>query len=520
MKMTFKNFNLFYAALTLFVFNFPALSSMYQTMPFWCLLLVATILFWGLLLIQGLIFFPKTVKPLSILFILLNSISAYFIYSYHIVLNKMMLQNILDSNFIEATEWMGISFWIYLVLACILPIIFILKAKIVFEPFKHRIKYFLAGLLGLGVLISSVAIPNKGLIRVYLKANFNQRYMLLPSSYLSSALSLTALHFKSVNLVNPMETMTINRYWDQNKKNLIIFVLGESARDMNFPLDGQSKTTEPLNPYLNDMVIFHDTQACGVVTRVSVPCMFTFYDQQHYTESAAAYVPNALDIIKKSNWNLLWLDNEMGCNKVCRNIPTELTCHSRDCMDNTLNETLKSKIPSFDKDTFVVLHQRGSHGPRYDLRSPEQYMIYKPYCQRADFKSCSYEELKNAYNNSLHYTSVVLSELIKELSQHTDQFNPIVIYISDHGESLGEGGFYAHSADYRIAPIEQKMVPFFMWIPESTRTALHLDQNCLLQKAQIKRSQDNIFHTLMGLTGIKTNVYLSNLDLISDCIKQ
>ena len=276
-------------------------------------------------------------------------------------------------------------------------------------------------------------------------------------------------------------------------------------------------TAAPLRTYLKDMTVFHHTESCGVVTRVSVPCMFSPYDRLSYKEQAIPYTTNALDILQKNDVNLLWLDNELGCNKVCRNIPSEFTCNSRDCSDIIMNNILKQKLSSFKKDTFVVLHQRGSHGPRYDLRVPKEHHKWTPYCERADSQQCNRQHLINVYDNTIHYTSFVIADIIKILDSVTNEFNPILIYISDHGESLGENDVWGHGGDFNDAPKEQKEVPFFVWIPKSSQQAFHLDKKCLDAKTKTQWTQDAIFHSLLGLFGIKTDVYKADLDIFTDC---
>ena len=517
-SLSFGAYNFMYALWTVLgVYNFYFWKQVWPTVSIPVILLLMVVVLLIEIAIQSILFHPKTVKPLSILFLILNALAGYFINTYHFVLNKTTLANIFETNFFEATEWMGGAFWMYLLAFAVLPSILVWRVQIRFESWQRR--FLKTGIDVLMVaLLLSVFIPYKADVKMYLKTNFNLRYQFVPTGYVSALVSLMKSSFKNGEVINSTSGMVQNPYWQKDKKNLIVFVLGESARDASFSLsDYQRDTAEPLRPYLKDMTVFHQTESCGVVTRVSVPCLFSVYNRDNYSERAAVYSTNILDILQKNNMNMLWLDNELGCNKVCRNIPTEYTCQSRDCLDMLLNDALRKRLPTFDKDTFVVLHQRGSHGPRYDLRLPKDLRKWTPFCERSDSQNCSSKEITNAYDSTIYYTSFLVADLIQALSGLTAEYNPILIYVSDHGESLGENGVYGHGGDFKDAPIEQKQVPFFVWMPKSTREAFGFDKKCLDQKTKAQQSHDVIFHSLMGLMGIRTDVYNEKLDIFAGC---
>ncbi len=516
--LSFNAYNFMYALWTVLgVYNFYFWKQVWPSVSWPVLILLMGVALLLEMILQAILFHPKTVKPLSILFLITNALAGYFINSYHFVLNKTTLANIFDTNFFEATEWMGVAFWMYMLAFAVVPSLWVWKLKIRFERLPKRIVQ--TSILSLLVALSlAFFIPYKADVKVYLKTHFNWRYQFVPTSYMSALFSLAKVSFTEGEVINSTRGMKQQVYWNQQKKNLIVFVLGESARDASFSLSGyQRETAEPLRPYLKDMIVFHHTEACGVVTRVSVPCLFSVYNRDNYTERAASYTPNALEILQKNNMDLVWLDNELGCNKVCRNIPTEYTCKSRDCLDMLLNDTFREKLSTFEKNTFVVLHQRGSHGPRYDLRVPKNWLKWAPCCKRSDQQNCSRKEMINAYDNTIYYTSFVVADLIQTLSHLTEEYNPVLIYISDHGESLGENEVYGHGGDFKDAPDEQKQVPFFVWMPKSTREAFGFNQKCLMDKTKKQQSQDVIFHSLLGLAGIKTDTYDETLDIFAGC---
>ena len=105
----------------------------------------------------------------------------------------------------------------------------------------------------------------------------------------------------------------------------------------------------------------------------------------------------------------------------------------------------------------------GEHGPRYHEDSPAHAKVWTPECTDADLGACTKESIINAYDNAVRYTDGVLAGLVKRLKARTD-IDAGFVYVSDHGESLGEGGLYLHGAPYFMAPSEQICVPMVMWL--------------------------------------------------------
>ena len=297
--LSFSVFNFCYAVWTVLgVYNFYFWRQVYAAVPIltFVVLTISALLF--MMIFQMLIFHPKTVKLFAILLLLMNTLASYFINMYHVTLNATVLANILDTNFFEVTEWMGVVFWIYLFVFGFVPAWIVLRCQIRFETMKSRCSK-LGCCLGILMLLLSVFIPYKTTVKAELKAHYNLRYQIVPSGYISGCISLLAHSFRHFEIIDPVQGMKQTKYWQQDKKNLIVFVLGESAREANFSLTGYARdTAEPLRPYLKDMVVFKHTESCGVVTRVSVPCMFSVYARKNYTEQAVLYTPNVLDILQ------------------------------------------------------------------------------------------------------------------------------------------------------------------------------------------------------------------------------
>jgi lipid A ethanolaminephosphotransferase len=180
--------------------------------------------------------------------------------------------------------------------------------------------------------------------------------------------------------------------------------------------------------------------------------------------------------------------------------------------DEILLYGLESELKNHSRENmFVVLHQVGSHGPLYYEKYPQNFEIFKPTCKSVQLQNCTHEELINAYDNTIAYTDYFLHKLILLLSS-LKKTSSVMIYISDHGESLGEYNFYLHGTPYSIAPDFQKQIPFLIWMSDEFKRRHHLTNKDLTQFAK-DYSQDNIFHSVMGAFGMRSGIYDKKLDV-------
>jgi lipid A ethanolaminephosphotransferase len=166
----------------------------------------------------------------------------------------------------------------------------------------------------------------------------------------------------------------------------------------------------------------------------------------------------------------------------------------------------------------IVLHMMGSHGPAYHKRYPAAFERFQPACKESQFSRCSAESIVNSYDNSLVYTDHVLARLIGLLADNDARGRAAaMIYLSDHGESLGEGGAYLHGLPYALAPDVQKHIPFLLWLSPTYRADAAVDLACLQRRREATVSHDNLFHSVLGLLDIATRSYDRELDLFAPC---
>lgn len=475
----------------------------------------------------SLITLPRIGKPLIMLLLVLSAASDYALQYLGVVINSDMIRNIVETNAREATDLINIHALAYVLIVGVLPAVWVYKTHIENKPFvkelKQRLYLFLSGCVVIGMLVATSYKEyasfgrNNNQIRYYINT-FNYIYAVARYYKRSADAKRKFVILDKTPKVEPSHT---------TKTRVMVLIVGETARAQNFSLYGYDKNTNPLLSKRTDLTVFSNVSSCGTATAVSVPCMFSRLPKNKFDVTDALYQQNLLDIIKAAGYDVVWLDNDDGCKKVCNRVENfdvkkgnlQPFCFGDYCQDDALLAELNSRIKNIKKDTLIVLHTMGSHGPTYYRRYPETFKKFKPTCDTANLQDCSQEQIINTYDNTIAYTDYVINETIEILKKHKD-FISGMFYVSDHGESLGENNIYLHGLPYSIAPDFQTKIPMIMWLDDKTIQALKLDMNCLKQSAKTGLfSHDNYFHTVLKMLFVQSSAYEENLDLLHKCSK-
>jgi lipid A ethanolaminephosphotransferase len=295
---------------------------------------------------------------------------------------------------------------------------------------------------------------------------------------------------------------------------LLTLVVGETARADHFALNGYARPTNPELAAL-DVLNFRNVMSCGTNTAASLPCMFSHLGKARF-ESRERDHENLLDLVQRAGMAVLWVDNQAGCKGLCERVPHAETCVGDDCLDEAMLQGLDARIAALPADArargvLLVLHQMGSHGPAYYKRSPPDRKPFMPECTTNVLQQCDRAALINGYDNSIAYTDHVLAQTIAWLKRQQAQFDTTLLYVSDHGESLGENNLYLHGLPYAVAPVEQKHVPMVLW------PATRGQPDCLRTQQAAPLTHDNLFHSALGLLGITATEYDAKLDMLAPC---
>jgi lipid A ethanolaminephosphotransferase len=468
-----------------------------------------------------------TVKPLLAVLIAATASASYFMKTYGVYMDPPMLRAVLRTDITEARELFSWVLPLHLFLYAVLPLLLLWRVRIVRSPWRR------ATLVRLGSLLLACAALVGAMLAVFqpfsslMRNHKDVRYLITPANYVWSLARVARAEVRGV--AGPRVPVGLDAVRGATpvasaKPTLIVLVVGETARAANWGLNGYARQTTPQLAKL-PVVNFPQMSSCGTNTEVSLPCMFSQIGRRDYDEDRIQGSESLLHVLARAGVGVHWRDNQSGCKGVCDGLPGDTVvalnppglCEQGRCLDEGLFHGLDERLNAVKGTQVLVLHQLGNHGPSYFRRYPAQFAQFSPACQSDDLRNCSRAEIVNAYDNSLLYTDHLLASLIGKLQAKAGNLDAAVIYVSDHGESLGETNLFLHGMPYAIAPKEQTQVPMTMWFSEGMRKAIGLDETCLKQRAAQPASHDNLFHTTLGLLDVRTSVYESALDLSLDC---
>ena len=470
-------------------------------------------------LILALLCFGRLTKPVLILFLLLSSLAAYFMDSYSIVISDEMLQNAAQTNAAETLDLMTGKLLVYFIFLGLLPAIAIARIPLRWRGWLPEMTAR-AGLIGiLTVVTVAVVMTFSSFYASFLREHKALRSYANPAYFIYSAIKYAkqSLSTKSNQALAVMGADAQIPSTDQGRE-LIILVVGETARADRFGINGYSRET---TPQLREakVVSFSNFWACGTSTATSVPCMFSMSGMETFDLKTATSQENLLDVLEHAKVNVIWLDNNSDSKGVAIRAPYQnlrspefnSVCDT-ECRDEGMLLPLQDYIDSHPSgDIFIVLHQMGNHGPAYFKRYPPGYEKFRPVCQSNDLSQCSNEEIGNAYDNAILYTDHFLGKTIELLTRNDHNFETALFYVSDHGESLGENGVYLHGLPRAIAPDNQLHVPAVIWLGSGFDD---VDLPALRKTSSTHFTHDNLVHTILGFMEIKTKLYRPALDIL------
>lgn len=438
----------------------------------------------------------KVGKYLIALTFIINSVALYFINTYNILVDKNMIGNVLNTNVEEAGSFFSLPLILYVLFLGIAPSILLFK----FQPIKESIKRFLMKIsIGL-VLVAAFAYFNSSSWLWVDKNVPTLGSLAMPWCYVVNVVRYTNAQRQKNKVEKRLPKLEIK----DKKKSVVVLVIGESTRKKNMSLYGYEKPTTPLLSQLPDLHVYQ-AESADTYTIAGVKAILDYKKTNEFVEPLPTY-------LHRNGVNVVWRSTNTGEPKLsvtkretvshlktlaqAENLSTE---HDELLLAGLKEEILESENPKI----FITLHTSTSHGPTYFKKYPARFSKFEPVCTGVELSEYSQEELMNAYDNTIVYTDYLLATLIEKLSSLKD-FSSTVLFVSDHGESLGESGFYMHGIPKKMAPEVQYEIPFLVW---SNDTTLHFKQKDLI-------SQYHVFHTIMDALGLESPIYNADLSLI------
>lgn len=468
----------------------------------------------------------RLLKPVLVLLLLVAAGVSHFASAYGTIIDRHMVASLLQTDAREARDLLGLPMLARLLLLGLLPSILVWRLPLARRSWRR------ATAVRGGVVASSVTLlalllwPSYQDYAFFLREHRELGQMVNPATALIAAVKFSMdepLAAGPVQRVAGNVTRLASTQRDE-RPTVVVLVLGETARAASFSLNGYA---QPTNPELSRLpvVSFENVSSCGTSTAESLPCMFSHLGRAEYSERTARTAENLLDILQRAGLEVAWIDNNAGCKGVCERVPTERTSHGTDpalcpdgeCRDEVMLEPLQRIVRDAQTDTVVVLHMNGSHGPAYFKRYPDDFRKFTPTCETSEIRSCSTEAIRNTYDNTIVYTDHFLARVVATLEAASERLDTAMLYVSDHGESLGEASTWLHGLPYHIAPDVQKHVPMILWASGGYSVRQGLDLDCLQAASEAPLSHDHLFHSMLGLLDVRTDIYAAGLDFATQC---
>ncbi len=465
-----------------------------------------------------------TVKPLLAAIFVATAMAAYYQDRYGVFLDVDMLRNILHTEYKEARELITPGLFGYLLLYAVLPILILLRLRIATRRWSTALWLRAAALcVTLAVTAFGMVLAFRDL-SILMRNHKEVRYLVTPGNYLYASVraGIADVQQGQQALLTVGADARLLARAPEAPARIVVVVVGETVRADHWGLNGYARDTTPQLRELG-VVNFPDVGSCGTATEVSLPCMFSAVGRRDYDEARIRGSESLLHVVERAGVKTLWRDNQTGCKGVCSErdfqqlnaLEVPGVCKGGLCYDEILLDGLQAELDRRPGDVLLVLHPLGNHGPSYFARYPESFRRYAPTCDTAELRLCSSEQIINSYDNAVLYGDHVVAETIRLLQKQTR--DSALIYVSDHGESLGEHNLYLHGIPYAIAPRAQTTVPMVAWLSPALEHSLGIEPACMDQVAAQPAAHDHLFHSVLGLFDVLSRAYEPRYDLFRDC---
>ena len=431
-------------------------------------------------------------KCIIALTLVCNALCLYFINTYNVLINESMIRNVFSSNVSEASSFFSNTMVCYALFLGVLPCIWLFRKKVEYgSVWKFLLGIIISLVAALGIAVSY--LPNTNWIDSHVPVMGSK---IMPWSYVINSIR----YYNHWRLENQKEIILPDAEIVTDSKDICVLIIGESARSQNFSLYGYARNTNPL--MMADGVTALNTRAAHTNTLDAVRAIL-----QHDVPSGGELYEILPNYLSRNGVDVIWRSSndaklpfhiDKNYNKKALQ---ELYPNVDGRYDGILYHGLKEEILACTKDkVFIGIHTYTSHGPEYYANTPESFKKFYPECRTVEMSGINRDELVNAYDNTLIYTDYLVHSVIETLRNEFPDRRSCVIFISDHGESLGEDGkTYMHGGlPASMAPAEQLDIPFIVWVSDNAKTKV---------KNLTSAEQGYIYHSVLKFLGLDTPIY-------------
>ena len=436
---------------------------------------------------------------------LINATAVYFIITYHVMMDATTMGNVFNTRYSEASGFFSWPLWLSLLAFGVLPALYCLMQPVVIGKAKRMPKCCGISL----AMILVVAMLNVKQTLWISEHDTELGGLLQPWSYIVNSIRLASSKMDE----QAEEIKLPDGKIADKEKAVVVLVIGESARKANFQLYGYKRETNPLLSQQTDLKVYQ-ANSCATYTTAGSKAILEPKDSGDLYELLPNYAyRTGVDVVwRTSNWGEppIHISEYVSNDDLGVQYPDV-----RSEYDGILFHGLRQRIESSKASkVLIVLHTSTSHGPNYASKYPKEFEVYKPVAQNVEEGEKNVALLVNAYDNTIRYTDYLLNGLIHTLGS-MQQWHSAMIFISDHGESLGEGGVFMHGLPMRLAPKVQYEIPFLVWTSPDFRAYKPTGSSQKVSAGQLPAVLDQhyVFHSVLNLLSIQSPAYNEDYDI-------
>lgn len=412
-----------------FIYPTVGIKGMLYTIAHWILVSLPLMMLLYLTMLNKYIF--ATILPVLAV---LGACIGFYSFYYKATLTPMILDATLNNDLQTSMDVMPWLLFVWIALCLVTAIIAIMarfRLRGLSRPYLH-----LFAILVVFALLFSVSMRAK--------TSFYQHF---PFSLYYNIKEYNKLYASQTS--QRMMPDTIKNFVSEEGLT-IVFVIGETLRADHLSLNGYSRETTPHLNSRENIISYPNIYSEYTYTNPSVAHIMTRADSLHkeraYTETS--FVP----LFKSSGFYTAWIANQEPAKSYVsfmKECDTLIYAHPEKSV-YTYSEWLDGDLlPGFNylnnmqnNNKLIIMHTIGSHW-YYNNHYTKDFERFKPVTQSKIVTQNATQELINSYDNTVIYTDFFLDSVIETLTSK----NAILIFLSDHGEALGEDGLWLHAND-------------------------------------------------------------------------
>lgn len=431
---------------------------------------------------------------------LFSAILAYFRYTINFSFNTMILDIVFQNDIVVSADMITLPLIIWIITISVIG----------YFISTYRKKYTINLKLGTTYVIIFIALtlstilfnPNGRFARpICERIPFN--IINVTTKYISQRQEIMTERPRQCKYANIINQDSIT----------VVVIIGEALRPANMSINGYYRHTTPNIERLK-VISLDSVFSDYVYTNRSVPHLMT---RATSTNPQIAYKERSfIDIYKAAGIKTTTITNQDAekpyvyfineADSVIKSNQSKTVYNFDKWLDEDILPHYNNILNKNYKQQLIVIHTIGSHW-WYNSHYSNEYEIFKPTMRSRIVSNCDSMEIVNSYDNTVLYTDFIISEIIKSLQNK----NAIMIYLSDHGEALGENNLWLHASESEIMHHTAAMI----WMSKKYIELYPNKYEALLLNKTQKHKTDFLYHTAIDAGNIKTDALDSTLSLLN-----